>query len=251
MKPNTSANAGVLSGAEPNGRWTINNATLKLLIEMAYTVQDFQIVGGSNWLGTDKWDIQAKAHEGSIPTDAGAPRPTAPNHPLTLMLQSLLEERFQLKVHREIREQPVYELTIAKSGSKMRRSTHQDELTVPEPPQGQRPRQGSIRLNVIRGDLEANGVPIAQLGLVLSDSRILGRAVIDRTGLNGLYDFSLKWMPDVPSGLLPPGVQLPPPDLSAPSLVTALEEQLGLKLESSKGPVEVLVIDSVQRPSEN
>jgi uncharacterized protein (TIGR03435 family) len=92
-------------------------------------------------------------------------------------------------------------------------------------------------------------VPVKDLATVLSD--VFGRPVINRTELKGLYDFGLKWTADVPPGPLPPGVQLPPPDPSAPSLVTALQEQLGLKLESSKGPVEVLVIDSVQKPTEN
>jgi uncharacterized protein (TIGR03435 family) len=114
--------------------------------------------------------------------------------------------------------------------------------------------RGNISLMIGGGELHAAAIPFANFAATLS--QILGRTVVDKTDLKGLYDFDLKWTPDVgqtvgPAGTLPPGVELPPIDPSGPSLVTGLQEQLGLKLESTKGPVQVLVIDGVQRPSEN
>jgi uncharacterized protein (TIGR03435 family) len=252
VKANVSGDKGVLSRAEPGGRTTIKNATLKLVMEVAYSVHDFQIFGGPSWITTDRWDIEAKAEEGSIPPELPSPSPTTPNHPLTLMLQSLIEDRFQLKIHREIKEMPVYALMIAKTGQKMKLSADQDLVGFPALPQGGTPPRGMIRLNAGRGDLEGNGVPLSTLAQVLSAQ--LGRSVIDKTDVKGLYDFKLEWAPDPGQGLSPPGVLGPPStsaDISGPSIFTALQEQLGLRLDSAKGPVEVLVIDSVQKPSEN
>jgi uncharacterized protein (TIGR03435 family) len=164
------------------------------------------------------------------------------------MLQSLLEDRFQLKKRHEMREEPVYELTVAKNGSKMKLSSDQrspqtlDAPTVADPiPRGRM---------VIRGTtLEGKAIPIAALVSILAD--IAKRPIINKTGLSGLYDFRLEWSLD--SGLATDqnGQPAAPPNASGPSLTTAIQEQLGLKLESARRPVEVLVIDSVQRPSEN
>jgi uncharacterized protein (TIGR03435 family) len=243
-------------GRAPGGRLTAKNAPLALLIQNAYRVRPFQVIGGPNWMATDRWDIEARAADGSIPQQTGPPDPNVPDA-LALRLQSLLEDRFKLQIHRETRELPVFELSVARAGVKVKLSEDQGPIRPPEPgafrPGGPMPR-GNISLMFGGGELRAAAIPMANFASTLA--MVVGRSVLDKTGLKGLYDFDLIWAPDVgqelrPAGPLPPGVQLPPIDPNGPSLVTAIQEQLGLKLESSKGPVEVLVIDSVSRPTEN
>jgi uncharacterized protein (TIGR03435 family) len=183
---------------------------------------------------------------------------------MSLMLQSLLEDRFQLKIHRETKELPVYDLAVAKGGPKVKLSEDQSPFRPPErgaapppPPQrgGPMPR-GSMRMG--RGDLEATALPLTSLINALSQQ--LGRTIVDKTGLQGLYDIKLQWTPDaLPSGPAgsggPAGIrgpnEPPPPDPAGPTIFTAVQEQLGLRLESSKGPVEIIVIDNVERPAAN
>jgi bla regulator protein blaR1 len=260
IKPYNSATMGMSIAIQPGGRFVATGIPFRFLMTYAYRVRDFQILGGPSWISSDRWDIQARAEEGSVPLPTGTRDSNAPD-PVALRLQSLLEDRFQLKFHRETRELPAYELTIAKSGSKLKLSEDQGPFQPPKPgdpppppikPGGAMPR-GSMRMG--RGDLEANGVEFA--GFVQMLSQQLGRTVIDKTGLKGLYDIKLQWTPEMgqgatPFGPMPAGAEPPPaPEPSGPSLFTAIQEQLGLKLESTKGPVEVLVIDSVQKPSEN
>jgi bla regulator protein blaR1 len=245
-------------GRPPGGRLTATNVPLAFLIQNAYRVRPFQLIGGPAWMTTDLWDVEAKAQDGSTPAQAGPPDPNVPDA-LSIRLQALLEDRFKLQLHRETRELPIFELTAAKGGLKARMSNDQGPILPPQPGTpppsrgGPMPR-GSISMMIGGGELHAAAVPFANLIAALS--QILGRTVIDKTDAKGLYDFDLKWTPDVgqavgPPGALPPGVPPPPVDPSGPSLVTALQEQLGLKLESAKGPVDVLVIDSVQKPTEN
>jgi bla regulator protein blaR1 len=247
VKPNVRGAKGVVSGGLPGGGYSLTNGTLEILISIAYKVRGYQISGGPTWIATDRWDIEARAPEGGVSPQAGPPDST-----VELMLQSLLEDRFQLKIHREVKEAPVYELTVAKNGPKMKLSLDQDPVAFPAMPQpgGSIPR-GRIRFRP-SGQLDGNAVPVEDLVIVLSD--LSGRPVINRTELKDLYDFTLEWSPELMPGLTSPGENGQPaasPNTTGPSLFTALQEQLGLKLESSKGPVEVLVIDSVQKPSEN
>jgi uncharacterized protein (TIGR03435 family) len=244
IKPAAPNSLGQL-GRAPGGRLTATNVPLVLLIQNAYRVRSFQVLGGPSWMATERWDIEARPEEGSVTP----PGPQDPNVPdlFSLRLQSLLEDRFKLQIHHETRELPVFELTVAKSGLKAKLADDQTPFRAGD-------QRGGISLMIGGGELRAMAVPFPNFVAALSG--IVGRTVVDKTNLKGLYDITLKWMPDVgqvvgPSGPLPPGVQLPRPDPSAPSLVTALQEQLGLKLEGSKGPVEVLVIDSVSKPTEN
>jgi uncharacterized protein (TIGR03435 family) len=186
--------------------------------------------------------------------------PNVPD-PIALRVQSLLADRFQLKFHRETRELPAYELILAKGGPKIKLSEDQSPYRLPEkgdpplppPKPGGAMGRGSIRIGI--GQLEANGIAFATF--VQSLSQIVGRTIVDKSGLTGLYDIKLQWTPEMgqatnPFGPLPAGVEPPPAsDPSGPSIFTAIQEQLGLKLESTKGPVEVIVIDSVEKPSEN
>ena len=235
---------------QPGGRFVANNVTLKMLMGTAWRVRDFQIFGGPGWAGTDRWNIEAKAEAGAIPPPSGPPDPTV-IPPLMLMVQSLVEDRFQLKMHKETRELPIYELVVARGGPKIKPSEDQSPLSLGPTQRGGPIPRGNMRMG--RGDLEATGVPVSNFIVGLSQQ--LGRPVIDKTGLKGLYDIKLQWTPELGQGLgplgPPGGPEPPPPPADGPSIFTAIQEQLGLRLESTKGPVEVFVIDSAQKPSEN
>jgi len=262
IKPNTSAQMGMSIGIQPGGRFVASGMTFRFLITFAYRVRDFQVIGGPSWTTSDRWNIEARAEEGSILPQTGPRDPNAPD-PIGLRLQSLLEDRFQLKLHRETRELPAYELSVAKSGLKIKLS--EDQTPYRPPAKGDPPAQPQIikpggpmpRRSMLMGmgNLEANGVEFDSFVQMLSQQ--LGRTVIDKTGLKGLYDIKLQWAPEArqgatPFGPSPAGVEPPPAsDPSGPSIFTAVQEQLGLKLESTKGPTEVIIIDSVEKPSEN
>jgi uncharacterized protein (TIGR03435 family) len=243
IRVNTMPEGNPTIGDQPGGRFVASRVPLRRVIQFAYRGnQDF--IGGPDWLDTQRWDIEAKAPEGAIPVRA-SPLDVARPDTLALMVQSLLEDRFKLRSHQETRELSLYNLTVAKGGAKIKLS---DDQTAPAAliasgngaPGVSR---GGIRLG--RGNLEARAQSIellaAALGALYAD-----RPVVDKTGLKGLYDIRLQWTPD--AGL---NSAAAPGPTSGTSLFTALEEQLGLKLESGKGPLPVLVIDSIQRPSEN
>jgi uncharacterized protein (TIGR03435 family) len=255
VKPNKSGDMRVSLGIQAGGRFTAANVPLRMLIRNAYQLQDFQLVGGPDWIASERFDIIAKA-VGDVP-----PRPPwGPPGPLQLMLQTLLGERFKLSVHRETRELPVYELVLArpdgKLGPQLQPSTVDCAAVAaargrggapsPAPPSpGERP----CGIRMMGGRLAAGGFPLSQLAITLS--QFVQRVVLDRTRLTGNFDFDLTFTPDqLPQGPPPPGAPpLPPIDPNGPSIFTALQEQLGLKLESSRGPVEVLVIDHVEQPT--
>jgi bla regulator protein blaR1 len=243
-------------GFQPGGRFTAQNVPLRLFISAAYgtpqPLPPFQVLGGPDWLDKDRFDIVAKA--------AGDPAP-GPNGPPPIMfqmMQTLLADRFKLKVHRETRDQPIYALVLAngKSGAKLRASPMDCQALMnaarngaPSPPGSNPPFCG---LRASPGRVQASGSSVTMFANSLS--RNVNRPIQDRTGLQGDFDFELEWTPDqMPAGRdgAPSPGALPPPPTDGPSLFTALQEQLGLKLESTRGSVDVLVIDSVERPTEN
>ena len=254
VKPNTSGDGRMMIGVQPGGRYTATNMPLRLLIRNAYGIQDFQLVGAPDWADSERFDIIAKAEH-----DIGPPIPGGPPSPIQLMLRSLLEDRFKLALHTEKRELPIYALVLARPDGKLGpqlQPTKTDCSALsgargrggpppdPPPPRGGRPACG---VRMMPGQLAAGGFPIGLLAQQLSQSA--QRVVVDRTGLTGNYDFDLKWTPDqLPQGA-PPGAPVPAIDPNGPSLFTAVQEQLGLKLESTKGAVEVLVVDHVERPT--
>ncbi len=197
------------------GRLTITNASLKTLIRNAYDILGFQVTGGPGWLDSDMYDISATT---------GEPGKMSPET-FRLALKALLADRFSLKVHEETREASAYILLPAKSGPKLVANS-----TGVEPGINTSKGLGRARMKGARE-------PIAVLASNLANQT--GRYVIDRTGLTGFWDWTLEWDPD------------PNADSQLPSLFTALQEQLGLRLEGQKGPVPMLVIDSVEKPSDN
>ncbi len=237
IRPNP-GNGGTSMGAG-EGSASEHNVTLKSLMVVAYRIQDFQISGGPGWTDSDRFDVEAKA----------ADRNATPDQ-VRLMLQSLLEDRFKLKLHRETRESSIYALVLDKGGLKMKLSADQisEEVNGPSPP-GAGPNRGAIRFG--KGSLIGNAVTMALFTKMLSGS--LDRTIVDKTGLAGRFDLRLQWTPDVGETPFSPGGDLLPAaaDSSGVSIFAAIQEQLGLKLESQKGPVEMFVIDSVEKPSAN
>lgn len=232
--------SGVTFAARPGGTLTVINNPLTNVIDNAYRIRRYQLIGGPDWIDSDRYNIQAKA--------AG----DATRDEMMLMLQSLLADRFKLKVHREMRELPIYVLTVAKGGIKAPRSPDGgcvtfDPRNPPRPAAGQatRPFCGN---NLIRTNTwDATAIDMAGAAGALVG--VLGRSVVDRTGITGKFDIHVQWTPDQASAGVD-GATASNAD-AAPPLFTVLEDQLGLKVESSRGPVDVLVIDHVERPSEN
>lgn len=197
------------------GKLTITNGSLKTLIRNAYGILGFQLAGEPRWIDTDMFDIVATT---------GSSETISPGQ-LQLLLQNLLADRFQLRVHWETRNTSVYELVRDKNGPKLKESSETEEP----------------RINTQKGSgkarMQGTREPISILAGHLGNQ--LGRIVLDKTGLDGAYDWTLEWGLDLTD------------DSIHPSLFTAVQEQLGLRLKAQKGPMETLVIDSAERPSEN
>jgi uncharacterized protein (TIGR03435 family) len=250
VKPNTGSSHLVHLQPSPGGRFNAENITLRFLMQYAYDVQDFQISGGPGWVNTDRYDIAAKAE--------GSP---SGNQMMGPMLRTLLEDRFKLVLHRETRQLPVFALTALKSGPKLKPSKDGsctpwspyslNTASSPFPAPGEKPPTfcgfRGFGIQDANQTLDMPGSSVEELTASLAMA--LRRSVIDKTGLAGKFDFHLTWTLEAPA------VPARAPDLSsdAPgsSLSTSLQEQLGLKLESVKGPVEVLVLDHVEKPGAN
>jgi uncharacterized protein (TIGR03435 family) len=231
------------------GKFSVTGATAKFLIIYAYNVNDFQIFGGPTWINSDKYDINAKEDDSVGPNLRKLPW-MQEREKVGLMVQSLLADRFKLQVSHMTKRLPVYTLVVARNGSKLTPSA--------VAPSGSPPKRG-YGLRIGRGQLTATGMSLGDLADTLArQPELSGRKVVDRTGLAGAYDITLKYTPDQNLGakVVEPEVgnlaaKSQTPDSSGPSIFTALQEQLGLKLESTKGPVDVIVIDHIERPSEN
>ena len=270
VKPSAPAGGPLTIGAR-GGRFTATNAPVKLIIQLAYQPANGagmlpdQVIGGANWITTDRYDIEGK--------------PAGDTRAMLLpqmwpMVQSLLEVRFNLKAHPETRELPVYNLVVAKGGPKIKLSADQTPLpTNPDasplnpnapalPATPPTPRSNAGGSQTLRGTTQVNSSPSAAGAVITVSGTAIpieqlrrslqsyaGRTVIDKTGLRGLFDVRLQFTQQPLSadpGGAPGGASL----TEAPTLFTAVE-QLGLKLESAKGPVYVLVIDSIDKPSMN
>jgi uncharacterized protein (TIGR03435 family) len=227
---------------------TAKRVTVKFLIKQAYGVEDDQISGAPGWLDSETYDVEAKVSSADL-----AALDKLDEKQRLRMIQPVLAERFQLKLHRAPKEIPVYALVIAKNGPKLHQAkpgdTYPDGIKGPGGKPGGRP--GMMMWS--RGRLTAQGIPIASLLPPMTQQ--LERTVVDKTGLKGTYDITLLWTPEDDRAAMPNGAeggrQGSSADSSGASIFTAIQEQLGLKLESQKGQVEGLVIDHVGRPSEN
>jgi bla regulator protein BlaR1 len=248
IKPAAPDARGMFIRPGPGGGLSVTNMTLKELIVIAYRVQPFQISGGPPWLDSLHYDIVAK------------PEAKPKGKEIQLMLQSLLADRFQLTIRHETKEFPVYALVLARKDGKLGPQlveskdgvcTRPDPNKMPPPPEPGKPPAlfcGQMMMNPKH--LTVVSAPVANMIPMLS--RMLGRTVIDRTGLTAKFDITLDWTPDEGQALqMQPDAPKPPPSEVGPSIFTAMQEQLGLKLESQKGPVEVLIVERAEKPSEN
>jgi uncharacterized protein (TIGR03435 family) len=252
----------------PGGRLTGTNVALRQLVLTAYELQDFQLVGGPSWVTSRKFDINAKAAS-----------PDATMKETSAMLKTLLADRFQLKAHMETRDVPVGVLVVARGDGKLGPKMKVSTANCPSPEEQSKKVQealtkgGPAALQSLAGEFlqgECSIAPVtsggnisAGLGMRMTGQPIstlvglltqfTGKTIQDKTGLTGRYDFELTFDPEVlmrlvsqlginiPAGALPPS--------NAPSLLTSLNEQLGLKLENEKAPGQVLVIDSAELPT--
>ena len=252
VKPSAPGAQGDSVRRPPNGEFFVSNLSLRDIIELAYGVSEFpgRLDGVPEWATTERFDIVAKAATAVPPVRPGSP------DPILMMVRTLLEERFRMTIHAENREMPVYALVLAKPGT-LGRDLKKSEVDC-DAIQGARftaAARGEAAPPPVKADgwplcgfagvqgggpgapggIQAGGIPMWQLANRLT--RFVGRTVVDRTGLEGYYDWQLLFSP--------PGS----PDQSGGSIFTALQEQMGLKLESTRAPVEVWVVDHVERPT--
>jgi len=246
VKPDKSESGMIRMMNRPDG-YSGTNVTLKMVLEMAYGIKEDLISGEPSWVDSTNFDIEAKL----TPEDVAAlknltddQRALARRH----MFQTFLADRFQLKAHVETKQLPVYELVLAKSGLKMKEATPGDTYANGIKGPDGIGHAGMMRMSNDGSSQEvtAQGIPLTSLVALLS--RQVHRTVLDKTGLTGKYEVTLKWTSENSSG---------PEDAdngsteAGPSIFTALQEQLGLRLQTAKGPVDTLVVDHVEKPSEN
>jgi uncharacterized protein (TIGR03435 family) len=218
IKPNKSGARAIGNKFEPQ-RMSWTNVPLKNLIQAAYHLQSYQLLGAPVWASADTWDLDARTES-----------PATMQQKME-MLQTLLADRFQLKFHRETRDLPQYKLVLAKSGPKLQPAKESD--------------QDATRVG--RGLIQNPHMTIERLAGFLQGE--LGRPVLDETALTGSYSVKLEWIPD--EGQPNSQGAIPSADSTGPTIFSAVQEQLGLKLEALKGPIEVLIIDRVEKPSAN
>jgi uncharacterized protein (TIGR03435 family) len=239
IKPNKSG-PGMMRVMANGDRFSATNISLRGLIQYAYNIRmQEQVSGLSGWADSAAYDIEAKTDEEESATLKKL-SPEAKTEQGRLIMQAMLADRFKLKVHRETKEMPVFALVIAKSGFKLKEADPND--TYPNGMKGPDGIGHAGAMMIDRGKLTAQGIPMSALANNLTFQ--VHRIVVDKTGLTGKYDFTLQWSPDEVHGA-------DAPESAGPSIFTALQEQLGLKLEQSKGPVDTVVVDHVEMPSDN
>jgi uncharacterized protein (TIGR03435 family) len=243
IKKNNDPNSPTLFSLPVGGRLRLVNQTPRMLVSSSYGIQDYQLIGGPEWLRTDRFDVEAITQ--------ATPLPPLPQ--FLLMIRQIMADRFSLVMHAETRELPIYRLVTARADGQLGPKIHP---TICKPPDPSIPNSAA---NVGVGGAGVCGNRIGRFSMTIGGNTmdgfaaslgrlaVIGRPVVNATGLREKFDWELAWAPDVP-------VERQGPDATAPdglSIFTALQEQLGLKLEATRGPVNVLVIDAVDRPTEN
>lgn len=240
IRANTSGARAVSIGTPSPGYFKGENVWLRFLIQVAWDVKDFQVLGGPGWATSDRYDVTARA-SGNLQLEGMRP-----------MLKALLKDRFQLTLHTETRELPVYALVRGKSGVRLRQTSEGSCAALNPADATQLPVCGTLGMSP--HSINGVGVTMAQLASTLSND--MQRPVIDQTGLTGRFDVHMEWTADQSTpGFWAPGLapapNADPPSDNGGSIFTVIREQLGLALEARKGPVTVLVIDHAERPSAN
>jgi uncharacterized protein (TIGR03435 family) len=252
----------VMLGGPDVSHFNGSNVTAKMLIATAYSLREFQVSGGPSWIESDRFDINAKVEDSLAEQLQKLPRQEQQAQQ-ALMLRSLLADRFKLQITRATKEGSVLELVPVKSGAKLKEVPAPDPQAAPPVPpsasaargagRGPQP-PGSAMMSMSQNGLATlsmKAVPISNLANLLSMQ--LGQQVVDKTGLVGHYDVSLQFTPEggFIKGPPPPGAGDAAADNGGTSIFTALQEQLGLKLDTAKGPVDTITIDHIEEPSEN
>lgn len=227
IKPNQSGSRSVMMRTS-HGRLTATNVTVRMLIRSGFHVRDSQISGGPDWLDTEKYDVVAKTERTDISDDM-----------LWLSLQPLLAERFKLRFHREVKQLPAYSLVVAKSGPKLKNHAGDD--------------QPMMRISAGSGKAKMEATKTSMAKFADSLAGHIDRPILDNTKLPGEYDFKLEWAQDHPGESSPSMLDSLREEigLTGPTIFTAVQEQLGLKLQPVKGPVEIIVVDDATRASAN
>ena len=233
-----------------DGRWkarftsdgySATGMTLGQLLQEAYGIFEAdRITGEPKWVNSEKYDIEAKVDDADVSRLENLNRDQRGR-----MVQALLADRFQLKAHHEIKDRPIYALVVAKNGPRLQESKHEEEN------QGKMKGMGGVIRRSRPGELTVEWDTMAGFAQLLTQR--LDRKVVDKTELTGRYDLKLDWTPEDRAAPIGSGSNgtTGVPDLSSPSIFTAVQEQLGLKLDVQKAPVEFFVIDQVSKPSEN
>jgi len=229
VKPNTSGDRWESVSPTTGGKLTAKNVTVAWLVKTAYRVEPFQVAGLPAWANTERFDVLARAADGN----------TTPEQ-IRQMIQSLLADRFQMAMHKEDREQPTYSLMTAKNGPKLKKAAKDVcvESTMEHP-------CGGFRIYK-RSQMWGETVTVKQFAAELT--YMMGRMVVDKTGIPGLFDIRVEWTPEQfgPE----PGTEVKPEEANA-TLFTSVQEQLGLRLVSEKAPVETIIVDRVSHPAAN
>jgi uncharacterized protein (TIGR03435 family) len=250
IKQNKSGASGGLFGGPPS-RFTATNAPARAFITYAFRVEDYRIEGAPDWVKNDRWDINAKADGNFSATTLDG------DDPRREMMRALLVDRFKLSAHKETREGPIYALVLARPGqvsARLHPSTTDCAALENASRLGQSPRTPPLTPDKVPdctlrsppGRISWGTQTMRQVASELSDT--LQRTVVDRTGLEGNFSALVTYTPDSVSAT---GADQPAPDPNATSIFTALQEQLGLRLDSTRGPVEILVIDHIERSTED
>ena len=232
VKRNTSGAANVSIGSRPGG-YEATNAPLRLLVELAFGVRSSQIVGGPGWMLSERFDVAARAPEGTAPSA------------ILPMLRTLLRDRFKLRARSEIREQPVYALTPSRADGRLGPQLTPSTVDCAPPGRTPDPCRLSGTIGAAAGSVNGTGQTLGQLASFLT--RNVDRPVVDRTERSGRFDFEFSWTADDLRTAAADAGNVPVSDRA--SLFTALRESLGLKLEATRGPVAFLVIESVEQPA--
>jgi uncharacterized protein (TIGR03435 family) len=256
LKQNKSGERGGGVRRLPGGRVTVTNMAARQLVTFAYQLGQWQLIGGPSWLADDRFDITAKIEGNPQWEGPGSDKPDS----ILVAMRGLLVERFKLKFHTEKRELDAYALVVAKPGAlgpALQTSTTDCKALAEQLRQGKQPPGGPQMVDGIMpcsimgrvGQISFDGFPMSQVATMLVGQA--GRPVIDRTNLSGNWRFLMKFAQERPQGApVPPGEPITA-DPDAPSFFTALQEQLGLKLEATKAPFDVTVIDGVEHPTDD
>ena len=229
---------------------SLSGIPLSVIMRLAFGVWSDRIIGAPTWVNSSRFDIEAKIAAEEVPAFKNA----KPDE-RSAMLLPVIQDRFGLKFHHETRDLAVYTLVIAKGGAKIKEAdlhrTDPTEFGTPDLPSG----SGVMRMM----PSEFNGREVPIQSLVHALSLVVDKTVVDKTGLTRRYDFDMKWEPDLAAGLVvrgfdgngpPPGAESPSQG-TGPSIFTALQEELGLKLVTKKQPIDVIVIDQIEQPTPN